>query len=202
VTSSSTRIRLLAIAFCFLCIGAVGANPVLHDVSVPGNAETGAPIPVSVNVTSDVPVELVQIYYQREDWISPLAVILNLTEGDAYNGTWSGALPAQEWSGSVEYSIVVNDGLGYYPPFPGKEVIEIEGPTESHFPWVWVIIGGFLVFVFIATELIFKPGFYRPTGRERARALEEEDRLREMEEAEKAEGHTGIPSDSEEGNSA
>lgn len=170
--------------------------PVFDDVSAPQSAQTGVPIPISATITSDVPVTLVQVYYEREDWIAPVAIMLNMTGGDSQNGTWSGEIPSQEWGGAIEYSIVVNDGQAYYPPFPGKLVIEVEGPTESTFPWMWVILGGFLVFVFIATELIFKPGFYRPTGRERARALEEEDRLREMEEAEEKEGEIGTPPDS------
>ena len=84
----------------------------------------------------------------------------------------------------MEYSIVINDGLVSYPP-TGKYGIEIDGPSPSTFPWNWVFIGAFLLVVFIATELAFKPGFYRRTGRDKARALEEEDRQKEIEEREK-----------------
>ncbi|KYK27674.1 MAG: hypothetical protein AYK23_02135 [Candidatus Proteinoplasmatales archaeon SG8-5] len=159
------------------------AVPVFQEVSIPETAQTEEPIPISVSITSDVPVDIVQFFYQQEDWIHPISIILDRSSGDEHNGTWSGIIPAQEWGGALEYSIVVNGGEAYYPPFPGKEIITIDGPTPSNFPWSWVVIGGFLIFVFIATELAFKPGFYRPTGRQRAKALEEEDRRKEMEEA-------------------
>lgn len=171
---------MLALSFAFSF--ASQATPAFSDVSVQSSAESGEPIPVSANLTSTVPVEFVRVFYQREEWINPLDVHLNLTGGDETNGTWTGQIPAQEWGGTLEYSIVVNDGLAYYPA-QGKYTIEIEGPSQSTFPWKWVIIGAFLAVVFIATELAFKPGFWRSTGRDKARALEEEDRLKEMEES-------------------
>jgi len=142
------------------------------------------PIPVSVKVTDSENVSSVQLLFEREGYAWPSTVDMELTNGTLANGTWSGTIPAQEWGGTLTFRIIANDGITRYP-VEGSQSIEIDGPSESTFPWKWLIIGLFLVVVFIATELAFKPGVWRPTGRQRARALEEEDRRKELEELER-----------------
>lgn len=175
-----------------LLVSSISANAItsFSDVSIPGTVDRDQPIPISVYITSDVEIRNVSVSYQREDWIGPLPVYLVLVNGTSTNGTWTGEIPAQEWGGTITCSVLAygpnpDNHLAKHPSV-GFTTIEIEG-AESGFPWKWVIIAAFLVVVFIATELAFKPGLYRPTGRERARALEEEDRRKAREEAEKAE---------------
>ena len=160
----------------------VEAEVTFSGISIPVTADRGQPIPVSVNIVSDTEVYNVEVHYERENWVVPVSQNLTLVNGTRTNGTWAGEIPAQEWGGELTVNSITADDAIHTIDL----TIEIEG-AESGFPWKWVIIGAFLVVVFIATELAFKPGFYRPTGRERARALEEEDRRKAQEEAEKTE---------------
>jgi hypothetical protein len=187
------QIRPMFILGAFLIILLFGMNvkatTSLSDVSIPLAVDRDQPIPISITVTSDIEIRNVSVSYQREDWIGPLPVDLLLMNGTTTNGTWAGEIPAQEWGGIITCTILAYgpDPDNYLAKHPSEGFIsvEIEG-AKSGFPWKWVIVGGFLVFVFIAAELAFKPGLYRRTGREKARALEEEDR-RKAEEEEKTE---------------
>ncbi len=166
------------------------AAPQFSEVSIPNNAEATLPIPVSLNIINEVNVSAVFIHHEMEGDAWPTPTELYLVNGSKTNGTWSGEIPAQNRDGTLTCSILVfgSDPDHYIAKYPaqGYETIELEG-APSDFPWSWVIIIGFLAIVLIATELAFKPGFWRPTGRERARALEEEDRRKAREESEEKE---------------
>ena len=105
--------------------------------------------------------------------------------GNRTNGTWHYEIPPQIYKGSLRLRLFADDIAGnrtYLPGNTGYLNINLEGPEPvKEFPWNIVLIVIVLSITLIATELIFKPGFYRPTGRQRAKALEEEDRRREQE---------------------
>ena len=173
--------------FCVMVSGqGVLANPSFSNASTPRMAEAGQPIPIAISITDQVNITYVQVYYEREGDAFPSISDLNLTDGTRMNGTWSGEIPPQKWECTLTCSIIVDDGLAKYPA-QGSFFIDVDGPSPSTFPWNWVIIGAFLAVAFIATELAFKPRIWRPTGRERARALEEEDRRKALEEQRKDE---------------
>ncbi len=157
-----------------------GAQPVI-DVDYPSVADASEPVNIEVHISPEKQVNEVFLSYE------------NPSSGDYYtdynstptNGTWIFVIPPQNYEGSLDVEIKA-DITGYSTSYPVDEfTIEFEGPEkEKPFPWNIVLMVGFLAIALIATELIFKPGFYRPTGREKARALEEEDRLRELEDKE------------------
>lgn len=177
---------ILILSFIFIGF-ATSAAPEFADVQIPGTGDGSQPIPVSVNLTSDVPVSEVRLFYEMEGWAYPIIAYLFRTNGTATDGTWSGEIPPLNEGGTLRCSIIVDvdGGIARYPA-EGTVSIDVEGPGKG-FPWMWVVIAGFLAFVFVATELIFKPGIYRPTGRERVRALEEKDRKKAMEDDENSE---------------
>jgi hypothetical protein len=100
------------------------------------------------------------------------------------NGRWIFGIPSQSWKGKVECRITAWDNASASTQY--NAIIEIIGDDPPKpFPWNWVLIIAFLGVALVVTELVFKPGLYRATGREKAKALEEEDRRREQEESEK-----------------
>jgi hypothetical protein len=186
-TSSTLKLLIFVMIIIVLAfIGQVKAIPVISQISFNPTANSGEPINITVHIKDVVDVSKVQIFYEMEDTAFPFDVEMDLVDGTLTNGTWSGSIPAQQWGGTLTFRIITNDGIARYPS-EGSLTIKVDGPSESSFPWKWIIIGAFLVVVFIATELAFKPGIWRPTGRQRAQALEEEDRRKEQEEKEKVE---------------
>jgi len=123
----------------------------------------------------------VVLFYELEEGAYPIKIQLSLSAGNYTNGTWFGEIPAQEWGGTIKVSVVVDNGIARYPT-QGTVSIIVEGPRPSKMSFNLVFLVIFLIIAFIAIELAFKPGFWRPTGREKARKLEEEDRKREEEE--------------------
>jgi hypothetical protein len=186
-------IGLFALSILFSSIHATAA-PQFTDVSIPNNAEAPLPIPVSVNITSEVNISGVFIHHEMEGDAWPTPTELNLINGSGMGGTWSGEIPARNRDGTLTYSILVfgSDPDYYIAKYPsqGYATIVLEG-APSDVPWSLIIIIGFLAFVLIATELAFKPGFWRPTGREKARALEEEDRRKAEEKEEPSNENPG-----------
>ena len=160
----------------------VSAIPVMQ-VDYPFNADAEQPVPIFVNITSDISVDEVLL-----TWTNPANGNLNnedmnLTSG---NGTWYFEIPAQTYKGSLNVNIIAYDISGASASY--DFIINLEGPEPAkEFPWNIVVIVVFLAVTLVATELIFKPGFYRPTGRQRAQALEEEDRKRKLENQEEPE---------------
>ncbi|MDO9538075.1 MAG: hypothetical protein Q7J68_07130 [Thermoplasmata archaeon] len=194
MTSSRSRkkSKIIALAFFFVIMIPIGlpnsmALPVFYDVNIPGSADTGQLINITVNITSTPEVDEVILRYSNPATGQVIFDIMVLTAGNISNGTWSFEVPALPYEGSIEYGITAKDFNGtsaQYPP-GGTGTIQITGEKPpKEFPWNLVIIVVFLAVAMIATELIFKPGFYRPTGRQRAKALEEEDRKKEQEESE------------------
>jgi hypothetical protein len=172
--------------FVLICIllPTVKAAPQLSGTGIPSTAQAGQPIPISINITSDFSVLEVLLTINNPYSIE----IMTLSEGNDTCGTWTFEIPAQPWKSQMEFSIKArdNNGSSYYPNRDGYSTIEILGDDPPKpFPWNWVLIIAFLGVAFVLTELVFKPGFYRATGREKAKALEEEDRKREQEESEK-----------------
>ncbi len=169
-----------------LLSNSVSAAPAISIVEMPSSAEAGQAIHVEIAITSLAPIsdlsDAVVLYYKnpgtgREDWI-----FLNLTGGNLSDGTWSCDIPAQPWSGELRCDVTAMDVHGDYAYFPtsGYHVIVLVGEdAPKPFPWNIAIIVCFLAVALIFTELAFKPGLYRTTGRDKARKLEEEDRLRE-----------------------
>jgi len=123
----------------------------------------------------------VALYYEQWESAYPVKVQMSLLAGNYTDGAWFAELPAQEWGGTVTCSVVVDNGAARYPS-QGTVAITIDGPSRSKITSEMILLAVFLVIAFIALELAFKPGFWRPTGRERARKLEEEDRKKEEEE--------------------
>ena len=174
---------------CILPVSAM-AVPAFTSTGIPSTGDAGQPIHVSVNLTSDVPVRDVLLVYNNPSIGQLSYEYMSLADGNETSGVWFFDIPAQPWEGCVECRITVRDNSGASSQYPasGNAIIEILGDEQPKpFPWKWVIIIAFLAVVLVLTELAFKPGFYRPTGRERARALEEEDRKREQEETQKKE---------------
>jgi len=189
VTLSDTKIRLpvlftvtLLVIMVLPCFAA--AEPLIEPLSLPGTADASEPIPVFVNVSSQDYVYEVILSYRRPGDALPSYEYLYLTSGDNANGTWTGAIPEQIWEGSLNCHVIAKDNTGQSRyPAQGSITIQLEGEPPSTFPWHIVIMVVGLIIVFVLTELAFKPGLYRKTGRERAEILEEEDRLRAEEEA-------------------
>ena len=169
-----------------LCVPEVSAAPVL-DTDIPRTADANETIDIFVNITSNQPIDEVNLYYENTaNGSFNVESMVNIS-GTPTNGTWHFAIPPQAYKGSLDVWILASDISGASTRYPstGSYEIEIDGPERAKpFPWNIVIMVAFLAIVLIATELIFKPGFYRPTGRQRAQALEEEDRKRELEEQE------------------
>lgn len=191
MTSSRSRRNKLAAILAIILITilfntSVSAVPTISVVDMPSSAEAGQAIHVEINITSLVPIsdlsDAVVLYYKnpgtgQEDWI-----FMVLAEGNMSDGTWSCDIPAQPWSGELRCDVTAMDVHGDYAYFPasGYHVIALAGEkAPKPFPWNIAIIVCFLAVAFIFTELAFKPGLYRTTGRDKARKLEEEDRLRE-----------------------
>ena len=167
-----------------LCVPRASAVPVL-DPDIPYIADAEQPIDIFVNITSDLPINEVLLTYENPSNGLLNIEYMNMTSGSETNGTWHFAIPSQTYKGSLDLWVQASDISGASTRYPstGSYDIELEGPEPSKpFPWNIVVIVAFLAVVLIATELIFKPGFYRPTGRQRAEALEKEDRERELEE--------------------
>jgi len=189
VTSSRPRRRSKLLAGMVIFLMAViflhgaAAEPVFVSTDIPQVVDAGQPITVVVNITSQQPVMSVWLtlnpaspdygYFQ-----------MNLTSGNETSGSWTYVIPARPWGGHIDYFITARDNSGDSSQYPasGTSGIEITGEEPpKQFPWNIVIIVVFLGVVLVLTEFIHKPGLYRPTGRERARKLEEEDRKREEE---------------------
>lgn len=185
ISSSANKLAIIFIMaslMSILCIPIVNAAPVM-DIDYPVNADATRPIHIFTNITSDLPVAEVMISY-----INPFNNIvyyedMELVSGNETNGTWTFEIPPQLYEGMLEVSISASDISGDSTPTPAPKFnINLLGPEPAKpFPWNIVLIVGFLAVTLIATELVFKPGFYRPTGRQKARALEEEDRKLELE---------------------
>ena len=52
-------------------MGFTAAAPEFVDVHVPETGDSGHPIPVFVNLTSDVPVSDVRLFYEMDGWAAP-----------------------------------------------------------------------------------------------------------------------------------
>jgi hypothetical protein len=190
---SRKRSKYLALGIAFLVFSCVlplsaMAVPEFTSIEIPATTQTGQPIHISVNITSNIPIHEVLLTYNNPSAGQLSYDYMNLSEGNESCGVWTFEIPAQSWKGSLECSITAKDNVGNSSQYPAvnNAIIEIQGDDPpTPFPWNWVIIIGFLAVVLVLTELVFKPGVYRPTGREKARALEEEDRKREQEEADK-----------------
>jgi hypothetical protein len=193
-SKSRKRSKSFSIFFIFLImtlfVPEIMAAPVFVSTGIPSTVQSGEPIHIIIEINSTTPIrdglEGVVLYFKiadtgQEDWVT-----MNLTSGNLTNGIWTYDIPSQSWEGSLECRITAKDNSGFSTQYPASSnaIIEIIGdePPEP-FPWNWVIIIAFLGIAFVVTELVFKPGFYRATGREKAKALEEEDRRREEEEA-------------------
>ena len=186
MTSSRSRKRsspaffALAALVIFAALSQLAsAAPPFEDVGIPAKAEAGAPIPVYVNMSSEQGIQSVWLHYDNSTYSS--AREMSLESGNSTRGTWHCEIPAQTWKGVVEWRLTArfgNGSLNY--PESGYGQIEIEGKNPPKpFPWNIVVTVAFLGVVLVLTELAFKPGVYRKTGRERAMELEEEDRARE-----------------------
>ena len=184
---------ILCVPLVFYVPGA-SATPVM-DIDYPVNADAEQPIHIFVNITSDLPVYRggvngtgsgVLISYTNPSNNIPCYDYMELISGSETNGTWTFEIPPQLYKGTLEVSISASDISGDSTPMPPPIFnINLDGPEPARsFPWSIVIMVAFLGIVLVATELIFKPGVYRKTGRQRAKALEEEDRKRESEEQE------------------
>jgi hypothetical protein len=179
---------VIAPMLCLILLTATArALPVIDNVSIPSSADASKPIPVFVNVTSEDYAFEVIFCYQRPTDPLPSYESLYLSTGDHTNGTWYGEVEAQIWNGTLSCWVVAKDNTGETRhPSTGGFTVFLEGEKESTFPWNLVAIVGFVFVAFILTELAFKPGLYRKTGRQKARELEEEDRRREEESREES----------------
>jgi hypothetical protein len=175
----------IAVLF-FSCIlpSSAMAIPQFTDTGIPDSTDAGQPIQIWVNITSDVPIKEVLLYYKNPTTGQEYYEIMALSEGNTTNGRWIFGIPSQSWKGKVECRITAWDNASASTQY--NAIIEIIGDDPPKpFPWNWVLIIAFLGVALVVTELVFKPGLYRATGREKAKALEEEDRRREQEESEK-----------------
>ena len=167
------------------CVLTVSAIPVMQ-IDYPFNADAEQPVPIFVNITSDIIVNEVLLTYTNPANGNLNNEDMNLTSGNGINGTWYFEIPAQTYKGSLNVNIIAYDVSGASASY--DFIIHLEGPEPvKEFPWNIVVIVAFLAVTLVATELIFKPGVYRPTGRQKAAALEEEDRKRELESQEEPE---------------
>ena len=164
------------------CVSTASAAPVM-DIDYPANADAEQSVHIFVNITSEPPVDEVLLVYENPSNGLRYYEDMNMTAGNETNGTWYFEIPAQIYKGSLNLNVLVTDISGVSANHDFN--INLEGPKlVKSFPWNIVIVVVFLGITLVATELIFKPGFYRPTGRQRAAALEEEDRKKELEEQE------------------
>lgn len=174
-----------AIAFALVILCALPqsawAVPQISPVDLPSSAETGVSIPIRVNITSDLPIQTVWFNYENATtgaFGGIGAMVYNET-----SGLWSYDIPPQSWKSEMRCTIKVTDT---HDTAQYSFTIVILGEEEPKvFPWSLVITIIFLGVVLVLTELAFKPGLYRKTGREKAKELEEEDRKRELESGEK-----------------
>lgn len=172
----------VAAALAAALSGAASAAPQIAGAGFPASADAGAGIPIWVDVNSTSPVDQALLFYSNPGTGQMEYVLMNLTSGNGTSGRWSYTIPAQPWDGTVECRVTVTDMAGSTVQYPasGTAVVRIVGEEEpSPFPWNLVFVVAFLAVALVLTELVFKPGLYRKTGREKARELEEEDRLRE-----------------------
>ena len=173
-----------------ICTPSISAIPVL-DPEIPRTTDAEQNISIFVNIISELPVNEVILTYVNPSNGLLNNEYMNLSSGNNTNGTWHFEIPIQKYKGSLEVRILASDISGASTRYPssGSYDIELEGPEPSKpFPWNILVIVAFLAVVLIVTELIFKPGFYRPTGRQRAEALEKEDQERELEEQDESSG--------------
>jgi hypothetical protein len=199
ISSRSRKRRsraVIAWAFTFFILVQLLQNaaavPIFTKVNVPQIVDSGQPIPVSVNLTSDISIYEVRISYTNPTTgISQTWMEMNRTSGDNNTGTWSYTIPAQSWEGRLDCIITAKDISG--ASSQRSATISITGePEPKPFPWNLVLIIMFLGVALVLTELAFKPGIYRKTGRQRARELEEEDMKREQEKAESEEAREKV----------
>ena len=176
--SNASRLAIILI----LLLPLASAEPVI-DVNYPYVADAQEPIVILVNITSEQQVNEVLLSYENPSTGSYFTEYNNTP----VSGTWGFEIPAQEYEGTLNVCIQADiTGLSNSYPVDDFTII-LEGPEpEEPFPWNIVLLVAFLGIALVATELIFKPGLYRPTGRQRAAALEEVDRL--AEEAEESSG--------------
>jgi len=178
--NSLAVIALAALLLLPAVMQCAGATPELTEIGIPGTVKSGRPIPVQVRLADNSGIDAVWLFYMNptEDLYTNRSMAWNAT-----SGAWEHVIPAQTWKGIVEWRLTVrydNSSLNYPESGYGQIVIEGKSPPKP-FPWNIVVTIAFLGVVLVMTELAFKPGFYRKTGRERARELEEEDRMKEME---------------------
>ena len=184
-----SNVNKLAIAFIMVllmllpCLPTANAVPVM-DIDYNANADAEQPIYIFVNITSTLPVAEVSISYTNPSNNIRFDDYMELVSGNETNGTWTFEIPPQVYKGTLEVSISASDISGESTPAPPPIFnINLDGPEPARqFPWGIVIVVAFLGITLVATELIFKPGVYRKTGRQKAKELEEEDRKRELEE--------------------
>ncbi len=187
ISSRSRKRRRIEIAIIVIAIFLVSYATAIQDASaaptfivtsIPSSAQAGQTIPVFANVTSGN--SEMEVYITFKNPANGSYNYVMMAQNGA-NGTWSYNIPAQPWKGSLEVLLTAKDGTGVAQyPSSGFMTIGIAGDEQPKpFPWNIVVILIFLGVVLVLTELTFKPGFYRKTGRERARELEEQDRMRE-----------------------
>ena len=164
------------------CVPAANAVPIL-DIDYLVNANAEDPIHIFVNITSDQPVDYVAIWYINSTSGNRYDDFMTFASGNSTNGTWNYTIPPMVYEGTLEFHVSASDIYGSSTPEPAPALhISLDGPEPTKpFPWNIIIIVAFLAVTLVATELIFKPGLYRPTGRQKAKALEEEDRKKELE---------------------
>lgn len=184
-TSKLAIVSIIVLVMLIPSVPEVHATPIIVP-DIPRTANANETVWVFVNITSSTE----DIYEVLLSYTNP-ANSNQMDErsyepeaGNKTNGTWSFSIPAQTYKGTLEVSILATDNSGVSTRYPanGYYTITLDGPEKSKpFPWNLVLIVAFLAVTLVVTELIFKPGVYRPTGRQRAAALEEEDRIRELE---------------------
>ena len=184
-TSSNVN-RLAIILAMILIMPCAAAEPVMGP-DIPETADAAGPVWIFVNITSEPPINTVTISYQNTGDGNLFIENMELAQGNTTSGTWRYGIPAQNYQGTLEISILATDISGSSSRYPatGSQYIALEGPEKKQpFPWNLVLIVGFLAVALIGTELLIKPGLYRKTGRQRARELEEQDRIDEKEQLE------------------
>jgi len=102
--------------------------PVITHVP-PLTAPLDTPINIVANVTDDVGVSNVTLYY-RNAGDTYTAVDMNLISGNNQIGNWSETIPAQDKTGSITYFIRANDTSGNNATSPtmGTHIVQITGP--------------------------------------------------------------------------
>lgn len=176
--------KLAPVLILIILLPGAAGIPVMQS-DIPVHADAGLPIHIFVNITSEEPVSHVQIYYVNPRDNIDYYDEMNMSSGNSTNGTWTFVIPPQGYEGTLDVRVFARDAGGNYSYVPSKTgyvTVSLDGPGPAkQFPWNIVFLVGFMAIVLVATELVFKPGFYRKTGRQRARELEEEDRKKDME---------------------